>query len=459
MKISTYLTTIKRKGNEDTQRNESHLIDIIGCECDSYLGFRIREKGTDIKVRSEIAIVSDYWDADSSCYKQTRRVASEQLQKMNERIKTIITTLTDEFCTETASPPWVKSVITRCMCQQPKTEEAYKPTLSDRIKEYVEQHTLSKSSFNFYLPIAKKLQRYEIYKQKIEGKENFHLYVETITAEEYLDFVDYLSNEHELYKQHLDFYEQFHLGRFIPKPIGQSSVSHILTRLRAVHHWCIKIGITKNTSCNDFEIPTPIYGTPIYITIEERNLIFNTDLRGKCATIRLCRDLFVFQCLIGCRVGDLFCFTWDNIQDDVLRYVPQKTRKKLNKIVEVPLNDKAKEILSRYHCADGRLFPEMMVSKDRCAYDQSIKRLFKICGITRMVTIPNKVTGADEQYPINEVASSHMARRTFIGNLYKKVRDPQLIGSLTGHVNGSRSFARYRDIDDDIKQDLVNLIN
>ena len=76
-----------------------------------------------------------------------------------------------------------------------------------------------------------------------------------------------------------------------------------------------------------------------------------------------------------------------------------------------------------------------------------------------MVTVRNPITGADEQRPINEVASSHMARRTFIGNLYKKVRDPQLIGALTGHVNGRRSFARYRDIDDEIKQDLVNLIN
>lgn len=75
-----------------------------------------------------------------------------------------------------------------------------------------------------------------------------------------------------------------------------------------------------------------------------------------------------------------------------------------------------------------------------------------------MVTVRNPVTGADEQKPINEIASSHMARRTFIGNLYKN-KDPELICSMTGHTKGSRSFTRYREIDEDIKIELVNLIN
>lgn len=51
-----------------------------------------------------------------------------------------------------------------------------------------------------------------------------------------------------------------------------------------------------------------------------------------------------------------------------------------------------------------------------------------------------------------------MARRTFIGNLYKKVKDPNLVGSLSGHAEGSRAFARYREIDDDIKKELVDML-
>ncbi len=48
-----------------------------------------------------------------------------------------------------------------------------------------------------------------------------------------------------------------------------------------------------------------------------------------------------------------------------------------------------------------------------------------------------------------------MARRTFCGNLYRSVKDPDLVGSLSGHAHGSIAFTRYRNIDDDMKQELV----
>ena len=59
---------------------------------------------------------------------------------------------------------------------------------------------------------------------------------------------------------------------------------------------------------------------------------------------------------------------------------------------------------------------------------------------------------------INTIACSHMARRTFIGNIYKLVKDPNLVSALTGHVEGSRAFTRYRTIDIDMKKDLVMIL-
>lgn len=49
--------------------------------------------------------------------------------------------------------------------------------------------------------------------------------------------------------------------------------------------------------------------------------------------------------------------------------------------------------------------------------------------------------------------------KTFIGNLYKQVKDPNLIASMSGHSEGSRAFVRYRKIDDDMKKELVNLLD
>ena len=84
--------------------------------------------------------------------------------------------------------------------------------------------------------------------------------------------------------------------------------------------------------------------------------------------------------------------------------------------------------------------------------------MFLIAELTRIVTIINPTTGEEEKKPLNEIASSHLARRCFVGNLYKQVKDPNLVGSLSGHKEGSKAFARYRDIDEEMKKDLVKLL-
>ena len=58
---------------------------------------------------------------------------------------------------------------------------------------------------------------------------------------------------------------------------------------------------------------------------------------------------------------------------------------------------------------------------------------------------------------VSECASSHMARRTFCGNLYKRVKDPNIVASMSGHKEGSKAFARYREIDKDIKRDALKV--
>jgi len=57
-----------------------------------------------------------------------------------------------------------------------------------------------------------------------------------------------------------------------------------------------------------------------------------------------------------------------------------------------------------------------------------------------------------------EVATSHMARRTFVGNLYQQVQDPNLIGKMSGHVEGSAAFARYRRIEDETLRRVIKRI-
>ena len=63
-----------------------------------------------------------------------------------------------------------------------------------------------------------------------------------------------------------------------------------------------------------------------------------------------------------------------------------------------------------------------------------IKFELDFAGIHRMVTVLNPLTRQPEQKMLCDVATSHTARKTFIGNLYAKVKDQALPLSLTGHT-------------------------
>ena len=203
---------------------------------------------------------------------------------------------------------------------------------------------------------------------------------------------------------------------------------------------------------------TEVYGTPYYITLEARDKIAGYDLSAN-PSLEAQRDIFIFQCLIGCRVSDLMAMTPGSIINGAIEYMLQKTKGERPQVVRVPLNAIAKALVEKYAGSDdlmnGKLFPFISSQK----YNVEIKKIFTTCGVNRMVTVLNPTTGAEEKRPMNEIASSHLARRTFIGNLYKKVKAPNLIGSLSGHKEGSKAFARYRDIDEDMKKELVNLLD
>ena len=54
-----------------------------------------------------------------------------------------------------------------------------------------------------------------------------------------------------------------------------------------------------------------------------------------------------------------------------------------------------------------------------------------------------------------EVASSHMARRVWVGKLYKELKDPNLIAKISGHVENSKAFNRYRNIDEGMAKEVI----
>lgn len=209
--------------------------------------------------------------------------------------------------------------------------------------------------------------------------------------------------------------------------------------------WANYNGYTTNNPFKKFTIGDIVYGTPIYISNEERKKLYETDMNDNPA-LATQRDIFIFQCLIGCRVSDLMKMTRKNIIENSIEYIPRKTKEERPITVRVPLNQTALEIIERYKDPErSALFPFYTEQK----YNVKIKEAFKLADLDRMVTTIDQKTREEIQKPLYEVASSHMARRAFIGNIYKKVKDPNLVGALSGHKEGSKAFGRYRTIDEE----------
>ena len=223
-----------------------------------------------------------------------------------------------------------------------------------------------------------------------------------------------------------------------------------MTAVKSFWRYCVKMGYTTNNPFLRFEIEPEVYGNPIYITKEERDTLYYLHIPDE--GLRKTRDIFVFQCLIGCRVGDLIRLKKDNVVNGAIEYIPRKTKDERPAIARVPLCPKAQSIIDRYTTQeDEKLLPFISPQK----YNDYIKELFKFANITRTVTRLNPLTRQEERVSIADIASSHMARRTFIGILHRKVKN-EVIGSMSGHSANSKAFSRYYHIEDDTKRDAVN---
>ena len=207
--------------------------------------------------------------------------------------------------------------------------------------------------------------------------------------------------------------------------------------------------LVKKNPFDSFSIPSEQYGRPIYITKEERDHLMNAPMPSK--SLERARDIFVFQCLTGCRIGDLVHLTKDNIIDGAIEYVPVKTRSQRPETVRVPLSDKAREILSRYDLPGGAILP--FISNQ--LYNVHIKEVFKAAGLNRMVVRLNPMTQEEEQISIADIATSHMARRTFVGTLHRQNIKNEVIASMSGHSKTSKAFSRYYDIDSETQDNVI----
>lgn len=345
---------------------------------------------------------------------------------------------------------------------QTETKETKEPDFFEALERFIATRPASTWRKKRYEVLMRALQRFEMYR-KIKRIKTYKLTLRGFNVDDINDFEKFLRSEEELYEKYPKIYEKHPCDtrkvrkKAKPLPKGDNTIINMFACLRYFFRDCIEQKLMDEQPFAKYKgNTTERYGTPYYITLEERDIIASHDFSGN-PSLETQRDIFIFHTLIGCRVSDLYRLTYKDIINGAIEYIASKTLKDRASTIRVPLNQRGLDLIEKYKGKDpeGRLFPFISQQK----YNVAIKKIFTVCGIIRMVTILNAATGQEEKRPINELASSHLARRTFVGNLYKKVKDPNLVGALSGHKDGSRAFARYREIDDDLKKELISILD
>lgn len=398
------------------------------------------------RLHSRLFVSPSRWKDGSIIVPRLETQEQQELKQLRKRLEDLCFFLVDEF--QKADPldlskEWMQDAVDRFHHPDRKDRR----DLFQMFAEFRTAKDVSPARMKRYDVTIRALDRFQQYRGR-------PLTIEGMTAETLEEFRSFLQDEHRLavLKKYQYIYREMDKT---PEERSRNAVVEYMKVLRAFFHWLQRQGVTENNPFGTFEIGSSVYGTPYYITIEERDRIFRTNL-DRHPSLAIQRDIFVFQCLVGCRVGDLVKFRKGDVVDGVLTYIPRKTIDGRPVLVRVPLNETAMEIVIRYRDnREDKLLPVISVQK----YNDAIKRIFLAARITRPVAILDPLTRKEVKRPLNEVASSHLARRTFIGNLYKQVQDPNLISAMSGHTDGSKAFARYRDIDDDLKAEVIKKLD
>jgi len=410
---------------------------------------------------TQLSINPNLWD-DKNEQVKSKVVCSDELRdEIDNGVRSLKSYIEKEYRLvekENVSKDWLKMTVDKYYNPKkyfvPEVVEE-KPTFQQLLDDFLLKHKLSEVRKKNFRVICRAMMRYELFVQATKrGQKSFVLDIDAITADTLHDMWDFFENEHTYYEKYPTIYEAIPEKR-VPKPRGNNTLIDYFCRIRTFFLWCYDKKKTKNKPFDEFHIEECSYGTPIYITLEERDKLFEKDFSDN-KSLETQRDIFVFQSLIGCRVGDLYRMTKSSVVNDAIEYIPRKTKEGNPITVRVPLNAKAKAILEKYKdCEGDKLLP--LISEQK--YNGAIKKAFELAEINRVVTILDPLTNEEVRKPLHEVASSHMARRTFIGNIYKKVKDPNLVGALSGHKEGSKAFNRYREIDEDMKKELVSMLD
>lgn len=390
-------------------------------------------RGYDQRAHTRVRVPIHLWDAANHCLIVNKRYVSEdtilatELQRKLDNIEQVVLS---RFVEEKHifAPGWLQLVIDEIT---PRNPQSIAPIRIDQAcLDYIADNQMEHATIQRYQVLSRSLARY--------CSQVRPLFINRIKVADIEDIQRFLSRDGGVVRSH-------------------NTIMSRLRALRSVCYWAKRKGLLAECPFGEggFSIKQEVYGTPIVLTMQEVEQIYHTDMPNERLTQQ--RDVFVFQCFVGQRVSDLQRMTYANILHTssglCLQYTQKKVRKGNPLVTMVPLGRIATEIIGKYTgMPNGQILPFIAEQN----YNYAIKDVLRIAGIDRPVSVLNTTTFAEEFKPLWETASSHLARRTFISNVYEVTQEERLTISLTGHAEGSRALSRYIHITDDTKRSVID---
>lgn len=167
----------------------------------------------------------------------------------------------------------------------------------------------------------------------------------------------------------------------------------------------------------------------VSLTEEQLNKFYKHIITGTERQIKKyteIRDLFILQCLVGQRIGDMQkFFNGDNEMDEeagTISIIQQKTKAR----AIIPLLPLAKEIISKYENK------ELLYYKERKSIvNEALKEVAEQAGLDEPITYEEN--GIKQPQPLYKLLHTHTARHTFITILCRKGIPKETVIIATGH--------------------------
>lgn len=187
-----------------------------------------------------------------------------------------------------------------------------------------------------------------------------------------------------------------------------------------------------------------MYDDPYYLRASELRHVMECAVP---AELQSTKDIFVLNCALGCRIGDLKRLSMDKFAVSptgipYIHYIPTKTAgtQKTNREIQTPLIRQALEIVQRTRFAFNGRNPDY----ERQVYNKKLRRLLRHCGINRRVCVYDPEKRDNVYLPICDIASSRLARKTHV-DMLNKVQINFYAAGL--HRTGSEAVFRYTSLE------------